>query len=133
MTTQSAAAAARLPLSVAARGAAQRFAACDQRGDGVAAGVAIFTVRETPQHRRCTMPIMKTYPCDLAAGVFDVVDDAPLPQITRQEQAVVDAATQSARRYYQQNPDAEEIDKRLNSELRAMSRRAHPDAGCPGR
>ena len=79
------------------------------------------------------MPITKTYPCDLAAGVFDVVNDASLPLITRQEQAVVDAATQSARRYYQQNPDAEETDKRLNSELRAMSRRAHPDDGCPGR
>ncbi len=71
------------------------------------------------------MPSMKTYPSDLGPGAFAVADDASLPEITPEEQAIVDAATESARRYYRENPDAEEIDKRLNEELRATARRAH--------
>lgn len=71
------------------------------------------------------VPSMKTYPSELDPGVFAVADDASLPEITPEEQAVVDAATESARRYYRENPDAEEVDKRLNDELRATARRAH--------
>lgn len=75
------------------------------------------------------MTSMKTYPSDLAPGVFAVADDASLPEITPEEQAIVDAATESARRYYRENPDAEEIDERLNDELRATARRAHAGDG----
>ena len=70
------------------------------------------------------MASVKTYPSDLGPGAFAVADDSLLPQITPDEQAVVDAATESALRYYRENPDAEEIDERLNDELHA-ARRAH--------
>lgn len=70
------------------------------------------------------MSPVKSYPSDLEPGVFAVAD-GPLPQATPEEQAVVSAAAESAERYYRENPDAEEVDRRLNDELHAAAGRAH--------
>ena len=74
------------------------------------------------------MSPVKSYPSDLDPGLF-AVSDAPLPQVTPEEQAVVSAATERAERYYRENPDAEEIDRQLNDELHAAARQAHAGDG----
>ena len=98
-------------------------------GDGLASARADSTIGLRRQDMQAegvpAMTSMKSYPSDLAPGTFAVADDASLPEITPEEQAVVDAATERAERYYRENPDAEETDRRLNDELRDIARRAH--------
>ena len=73
------------------------------------------------------MSSVKYYPRDTDPGVFDV-SDRPQP-ITPEVEAAARAAAERVDRFYRENPDAAEIDRRLNDELHARVRRFRDEEG----
>lgn len=67
------------------------------------------------------MSFVKRYPRDIDLGVLDL-SDGPQP-ITPEIEAAARAADERVERFYRENPDAAEIDLRLNDELHAQVRR----------
>ena len=65
-------------------------------------------------------------PQDQGSDLF-AVHNTP-QQITADELAAVDAAQEAVDRFYRDNPDAEQIDVRLNNELRRRTAGGAPHA-----
>ena len=65
-------------------------------------------------------------PQDQESDLF-AVSNKP-QQITADELAAVDAAQEDVDRYYRDNPDAEQIDVRLNNDLRRRAAGSAPPA-----
>ena len=73
------------------------------------------------------MSSVKYYPRDIDPEIFKWSD---LPQpITPEVEAAVRAATERRERFYRENPDAAEIDRRLNDELHEQARRFRDEEG----
>lgn len=70
---------------------------------------------------------VKRYPSDIDLGVLDVSD--PPRQITPELEAACRAADERVSRYYRENPDAADLDRRLNDELHARVRRFRGEVG----
>ena len=71
------------------------------------------------------MSSVKRYPRDIDLGILDV-SDPPRP-MTPELEAACRAADERVSRYYRENPDAAEIDRRLNDELFETVRRAREE------
>ena len=71
------------------------------------------------------MSSVKRYPRDIDLGVLDV-SDRPQP-LTPEIEAAARAADERVSRYYRENPDAADRDRRLNDELHAQVRRFRGD------
>ena len=68
------------------------------------------------------MPSVKSHSPDLHTGAFAVVD--PPSTVTTEEMDTIRAANERVDRYYKNNSDAAETDRKLNDELRGHARRA---------
>lgn len=73
------------------------------------------------------MSSVKHYPSDVDPEIFEW-SDRPQP-ITPEVEAVARAAAERRERFYRENPDAEEIDRRLNDELHEQVRRFRGEEG----
>ena len=71
------------------------------------------------------MSSVKHYPRDIDPEIFDV-SDRPKP-LTPEVEAAARAAAERVERFYRENPDAAEIDRRLNDELFETVRRARDE------
>lgn len=73
------------------------------------------------------MSSVKRYPRDVDLGDLDV-SDPPRP-MTPELEAACRAADERVGRFYRENPDASEIDRRLNDELHARVRQFRGEEG----